>query len=440
MWHRPSRRTLAAFAFAVVAAVMAWLVLGGRERTRRLADGREYSIVAVTYGTKHVIEEGPLWARLIARGSRAMAYRFGFRSSGAYTSAAPSLMVWTRWAAGHSNMPPRYASLADRHGFETEPIVASANERVWPKHDGVNMAWRFENYSRLQKDLELRFYESDPFRSRTWREGALTVRNPAPAAKRRSSAPAAPVKATNGTLEVTLTRLDSGGPPPRRPLTVRGAIAPWVTAEFEFREQGRPTTDWTIKRIDAFGATGNHVVGDRLVVELEEGRRVARFTAAFWKDEPDWSVLVEVTPTRNFPEGTLWTARLPARAFLGEALSTNLPAATHGLIQFRLAVGPASFIPGTGAAPERRVTSLKAYFTPSAPDLHVDIARAVDDTGREGRVTPSLMPRTGICEASVELLDGASFVDLTFAVHRSRKVEFRVRPMFVSTNAPMNAP
>jgi hypothetical protein len=90
MWHRPSRWTLAAFAFAAVAGLIAWLILGRSSRTMCLADGREFSVVAVTYGTNHVLEGGPLWSRLIARcGSRSMAYRFGYRSSGNYPSLCP---------------------------------------------------------------------------------------------------------------------------------------------------------------------------------------------------------------------------------------------------------------------------------------------------------------------------------------------------------------
>ena len=251
MWHRPSRWTLAAFAFAVVAGFIAWLVMGRGERVMRLADGREFSVVAVTYGTNHVFAQGPPWARLIALRSRSKAYRFGYRSSGPYTSAVPSIMVWTRWASGNSNVPPRFASVAGADGFETEPVDVTSYLGTFPKSNEVSIAWRFENCPRLQKEFTLRFYDYDLFRVRARREGEVAVRNPAPVGKAPPPAPAAPVKAANVALEVTLVSLRCGGPPPRRPLTAKSAIAPWVTAEFEFRENGLLTTDWTVKRTTA---------------------------------------------------------------------------------------------------------------------------------------------------------------------------------------------
>lgn len=434
MWHRPSRWTLTAFAFAVAAGFIAWLNLGRGERTLCLADGREFSVVAVTYGTNHVLEQGPPWARLIARyGSRSTAYRFGYKSSGNYPSTVPSIMIWTRWLPGNSNAPPRFASVAGVNGFETEPIDATANLGMFPNSNGASVAWRFENYPRRQKEFTLRFYEYDLFRVRTRREGEVAIRNPASFAKRATLAPAAPVTATNGVLECTLVSLRCGGPPPRRPLTAKSAIAPWVTAEFEFRENGQQTTDWTVKRIESFGATGNYSFGDRLVVELEEGRRVARFTGALWQDEMDWKLVAHVAPTRNFPTESLWTLRLPTRAFLHESFVTNLQAEARGLINPRLAVGPAHVDLRGKVAPERRVAFLRVNYTPVPPDLHVDLASATDDQGRELVIAHSLASRPGSCEADMELLADAQFVDLTFAIHHSRKLEFRVKPIIIPT-------
>jgi hypothetical protein len=440
MWHRSSRWTLAAFAFAVVAGFIAWLILGRGERTHRLPDGREFSIVAVTYGTNHVLEEGPPWARLIARlGSRSMATRFGYRSSGVYSTALPSVMVWTRWFSGNSNSAPQFSSVGDVRGTETEPTQFLSTETVTPKRNGAYVAWRFENYPRVQKEFALRFYEYDLFRIRARREGEVRVRNPAPFAALTGFVPVAPVTATNGVLDCTLLSLTCGGAPPKRPLTAKNAIAPWATAEFEFREDGLPTSEWTVKRLEAFGSTGNYFTSDRLVIELENGRRVAHFTGAFWRDETDWRLVAEVAPTRNFPAESLWTVRLPTSAFGHETLRTNFLAPERGLRDFRLAVGPANVDMRGEVSPERLVAILRANFTPAAPDLYVDIAGAVDDRGRDLRIR-SFVPRTGACDADVTLLASAEFVDLTFAIHRSRRLEFRVRPQIISTNAPVNKP
>ena len=439
MWHRPSRWTLAAFAFAVVAGFIAWLILGRGEPTHRLPDGREFSIVAVTYGTNHILEGGPPWARLIARlGSRSMASRFGYKSSGVYPSALPSVMVWTRWFSGNSNSAPQYASVADARGTETEPVAFLSTETVTPKRNGTYLAWRFENYPRLQKEFTLRFYEHDLFRIRARREGEVLVRNPVLAANVSFTAPAPPTKATNGTLETTLIGLRCGGPPPRRPLTAKNAIAPWAAAEFEFREKGQPTTNWIIKRIEAFGVNGNYFTGDRLAMEPEEGTRVAYFTGAFWQDEMDWKLVAEAVPTRNFPAESLLTLRLPTKAFLHDLFVTNLQVESYGLRNSRLSVAPDLTGSRGKATPDRHVAFVRLNYAPAALDLYVDIASAKDDQGRELLISRSLASRSWSCEADLELLQTAEFVDLTFAIHRSRRLEFRVRPEIVSTNVPVN--
>lgn len=437
MWYRPSRWTLAAFGFAVLAGFIAWLILGRGERTVRLADGRELSVVAVTYGTNHVLEEGPPWARLIARfGSRSMAYRFGYRSSGAYPSAVPSVMVWTRWASGNSNAPPNFASVAGTHGFETEPVDATSKQVSYPK----TVAWRFESYPRLQNEFTLRFYDYDLFRVRARHEGEVIVRNPSPLTRRAIPAPGTPVNAMNGVLESTLASLRCGGPPPKRPLTAKSAIAPWVTAEFEFRENGQPTTNWTIKRVEAFGATSNYFSGDRLVVELEGGRRVARFTGAFWQDETDWKLIAHVVPIRDFPTESLWPLRLPTSAFLHERFVTNLQAEAWGLRNCRLAIELEIGEPFQPYEFGLRLAKLRINYTPDAPDMYVDIASATDDQGHDILVARSLASRPGSSEADTKFMRGAQFVGLTLAIHHSRKFEFRVRPEIVSTNAQMNKP
>jgi len=439
MMYRPSRWTVAALAFAVVVGFITWLIFGRGERVMRFADGREFSVVAVTYGTNHVLESGPPWARLLHRyGSASLAHRLGYKASGPFPSPLPSIMVWTRWSLANTNSAPLFASVADVHGARTEPNYVLSTQSPSPERIGTHAAWRFDNYPRHQKEFTLLFYKYDLFRLRAHLEGQVVIRNPFPTENRPERAPTAPVTATNGILECTLVSLRCGGAPPRHPLTAKHAIVPWVTAAFDFLENGQPTTDWTVRRIAAFGS-GNYFAGERLMTELEQGRRVAHFTGTFWQDEPDWRLMADVTPTRNFPRETLWTVRLTTRSFLDATLSTNLPASGRGLRNFSLALGPAN-VDLRPKSPERHVAFLHASFTPTAPDIYVDIAGAVDDRTRNLDIATSVLSRTHSLEANLELQADAQWVDLTFAIHRSVKMEFHVRPEFVSTNASLNKP
>jgi len=90
--------------------------------------------------------------------------------------------------------------------------------------------------------------------------------------------------------------------------------------------------------------------------------------------------------------------------------------------------------------PERRVAFLRVDYTPTEPDLYVDIASANGRSRSRTPRRPFTRIKAGIVRSGPGTSPSVQQVDLTFAIHRSRKLEFRVRPEFVSTNAHMNKP
>jgi hypothetical protein len=357
-------------------------------------------------------------------------------------------MVWMRYTDRISSVPNRvYASVSDASGAETESSFYSILGGVLGSgREAGCMAWSFENFPRRQRTLHFRFYEYDLVHVRRTHLGEMTISNPAHHLPPALGAPFPPMTATNGALECSLLGLRCGDAPPRAPVTSKYAITPWITAEFLFRENGQPTTAWTVKGIEAFGATGNYLsvpgLGQnaRLIGEWKGEHRVVHFANALWPAEPDWKLIVEVARARDVEPDDTWRVRLPVSSFRGGSFLTNLQGEAVGIRQANLRVTPVpSPSPELPSAATHRI-SLLLNYTPGEPGLHVDLARATDDQGRELRVFNPNSPWHGRLLADLELATNAISLELPFAIHRSRKFEFKVKPVFVSTNVPSTFP
>jgi hypothetical protein len=447
---RLSRRAVWALVFILAAGAIYWLV-GRENREVHLPDGRIMRVVGVTYGTNHLFEDGPFLGKLAAHvGAPKWARRFGYTSwAVALTNPCASLMVWMRCVDPISTSPNRvYASVSDRRGTETDSAlyeILSASLKGGSKDERL-MAWRFDNFPRRQRTLRIRLYEYDLFQIRRTRLAEISVPNPVRHLSAPFRASLAPMTATNGELECSLVSLRCGDAPPRAPLTAKHALAPWNTAEFGLRENGQPTTAWTVRGIEAFGATGNylsapgHAQNGRLIGELAGDRRVVHFASAFWPDEPDWKLVVEVARARDFEPGSNWTVQVPVGSFSVGSFFTDLQAEAVGVRQGNLRVTVTTATSTVPRSADHGTISLLLDYTPTSSDLHMDLARAVDDRGRELRIFNANSPWYGRLQADLEMATNANIVELQFAIHRSRKFEFKVKPVFVSTNVPSTFP
>ena len=199
-----------ALAFAVGAGLLWWWRVIVCEGTVRLADGREVGVLALTYGTNHVFVDGKLWVKL-ARPllSPAKASQLGLRIYERATDV-PSQMVWTHWRLPLTNPAPRFASVVDRHGVESEPGVAAAEVSV-PHSTKAVMAWNLASYPRRQGRIVLRFYERDTAYC-PHRVGELAVRLSGNGASKTWRAPVPPIRVARDGREFTLVALRGGEP------------------------------------------------------------------------------------------------------------------------------------------------------------------------------------------------------------------------------------
>jgi hypothetical protein len=418
--------------FILAAGALGWWIHSHKQDVTRLADGRSVRVLAVTYGTNHLFETGPVWARLAHRlGAINWARRLGYQRYAAPTrTSLPSLMVWVAFPNPYTNPIPRYASVADVQGAETEPgyqavVIAS------PQTPEAMAAWRFDNFPRRQRRLRIRLYEYDLFQVRARYLGELPVENPVRAVTPVSPEPPLSTTLRDGPLECSLLALRAGEPPP---VTARNSPAQWTSAEFTFRENNQPTTNWTVKRFEALGVDGNRIVPITRIVTLAGERRVVRFPGPLWPEEPEWQVTAEFVRTRDFPTTNLWTFRLPSACLAERTFATNLTAAADGLEQpflLQLQIG----LPFGVVSSAPRQANLALKYTPAGQEVYLDLTRVTDDTGSDCLAAAPYATRHGWLDAQLKLPATAAHVDLTFALHRSRTFTFRVRAVPGATNA-----
>ena len=436
--NRPiwQRWLLAAVAFALIAGLLTWLMPGGEQYDLRLADGRVVSVLQTTYGTRHVYEEGSFLAKWVAKlGGPARAQKFGFRTQMTATPT-PSVVVWTEWAKLNTNRPPRYASLRALSGFETEPVFLSVESSSSDKSRSV-IAWRFDSFPRRAESFEIRFHDrSPPYRADPL--GAVVVRNGAQVNVPPLGGQEPPVSVAQNGITFTLVKLSSGEALPSWRRGTESGLAPWTTATFEVKEGGRVSTNWTIRRINGSGAASNSFTVTYPKVVVKEGRLTPGFANVLWPDEPDWNLSVEFVRNRSFAPEDLWTLRgVPATRANG-MFTTNFPTAIHGGVQAGLSLQPAGMLSGAEGG-YLRTTDLGLSFTSLVSNLRVELARVVDNHGRELKFGDGvyLWPFSGPngrYVAGLELAADTESVDLTFAFQQPYRIEFKVKPTFIRTN------
>lgn len=423
------RWTLAAIGFAVAAGAL-WLLVVGFGTSVTFPDGREVSILAVTYGTNHVYVEGPVYAKLARRFiSRPRVHRLGLRIFEQHTPS-PSLMIWTQWHLPSTNEAPRFASVLDGHEVESEPVHAAIDAPYRDEKRAV-MAWRFDNYPRFERQITMRFHRREPsYQPRP--VGEITVRLPgeAMAQQRSALAPFAPETVDRTGTTFALVNLRSGEPPPSALSNRYNFVAPPTTAWFEVRHGSEVDTNWIIRGVEAFGSTGNRFSLPQSQVLVTNGQIALAFFDVLWPDEPGWRLAVEFARVREFGTNGLVTLGPFPALRLAPPYTTNLLAEAHGISFGTLGIRATTWYLPFRRSPYRRTTDLSVAYASAERALRVDLAGVRDDLGRDLRFGDGIDQARGRYVAGLELLTNTTSVELTFAVHRSVVVEFNVRPEF----------
>lgn len=424
LWRRWA---IAVIAFTAVSVSIAIWYGSVHRPELTLPDGRGVSLIQTTFGTQHELEQGSLAARLIARvAGKARAQRFGYRSI-VQTTPMPALIVWTTWLKPPTNPPPRYASLIDSGGMETEPTYPVMDSSAAVIGERI-MAWRFDNYPRRASSFHIRFHDRPP-PYQPAPLGSLRVRNPSPTNTPPSGGREAPASPSSDS-EVSLLTLDVGGKIPLFRKPSHSGLTPWTEAVFEVREDNRRSTNWTVRELQVRSTSGNFARVNPLFVRAQSGKIETGFTAAWWREEPDWILTAILGRIGSFGETNLLSIpALPAKG-LNTSLTTNFTSRFLAPPGGKLSLQPASLTSSSGPA-LGRTTDLELTYTPDNRHRRLELVRVTDQSGEDLGFSKQSDNGHGRFIAGLELRPTSKSVNLTFAISEVRTVEFLVKPRFI---------
>lgn len=410
------------------AGVMAW-----RTPSRRvtLPDGREFTVLAVTFGTKHeCLMDGPAWLRPFVRHLPARwSSRLGL-SVARHATPKPSLMVWSAWKpVTPTNQPARLASVADQMGRETEPRYPDVT--FYMPRTGLIMAWTFRHFPRREGTVRFSIFDFGPA-FQPIRRATLRLNNPARGFAAALRPTPLPAQVRDGPWTMRLTRFTTSPPAKDTSASVSDFARCWGTAFFQMQRDGQSDTAWTIESMELSDATGNHLAVKPVHRQQMGDEIFWLFAEPLWSGEPAVRVVAEFARARDFPaEETYTTPLLPVPT--GSTTVKIQPGfERHGvtLTTVECESAPATGPRGIGAL---RIThTLRFNALPPTRGVHLRVLEVRDDSGRAVPWQFEYLTPQGNLVCSLALPPDARRFTARVAISKSRFAEFVITPTVVA--------
>ncbi|HSU56245.1 MAG TPA: hypothetical protein VLT36_19455, partial [Candidatus Dormibacteraeota bacterium] len=284
--------------------------------------------------------------------------------------------------------------------------------------------------------------------------------NPGPVAVTNWPSESLPATKSDGDLEVTLTKLVAGAPIPYRqgqhPLTNDPANQ-CVHLNFDFRQNGQPTTNWDPWPVLTSDAAGNRVRGliheypkngmnpiypDRIHPSFPPVFDGYYFQPGLWPGQAPWKVRLEFIHRANFgDEETVAFTNLSVRSgtkqdaddeWIWEPSKTNFSFVAEQMVKgVKLQLLPPLLLADADQPGEKRISVL-VFAAPEreAKTMNLTLLEATDENGQEV-ATPFRNGGGWAGHFGLEFPHARDIrtLNLKLALHKSRFVEFTVQPM-----------
>ncbi len=406
-----------------------------RRRVRRLPDGTVLTLSKVTFGKKHEFKRLRLqWA-----------FPPWFIVDNSMTTDTDTLIVWFAYCAPASATPrdvPLECDVLDEHGchFPSLPLGFFSSLHM-PGEVGIESV-ELRGFPRRSERFRLRLYE---WRRNTQRRKTLTefiVPVPAAARKVFPQWQPEPLPATKhaGDLSVTLTGLSWE-------LGSNEWVMLSARPQFQFAQNGEPTREWEESGITFADATGNSCYEVGLCRYEPAWKLRARFfrtdNARFSPDET-WITKVPVPKpnTAKVLSGsrTIQGVKVELLAIGGKGKVSYSHRKAKGIHEEESTHSEEEGIKFAVNMTTRKgavITTVKAASPHVAvrayglTENHHITLQATDERGRRVQVVAHVLSSHSDGERHYWFLKpspNAQTLRLTFAVHKSRTVEFFVQP------------
>jgi len=403
-------------AVGILAGTIWWRL---RPQTFTLGNGTKLKLAAVTYG-KHQDFPG------IVHGA------WGPRSG--FDSTNDTLFVWIE-QRHKDNQWPNYQLLAyDPGAIACASCSTMTAHWIGPGEEMVGI--RLDAFPRRLRKFYLRVQEWNPQNGRQTLKRAFVISNPVHGPFPEWYPDPLPDTQSDRDLDVTLTRLTLGVKEPylRDNTAPNDPINKSVLAAFQIQQNGRVVTNWLPVQVETSDATGNYITG-WCNNHWENGELVTLYQWGLWPDEPAWKVRVEFSRTSDFTAGELWTVSdvpvQPSRQqdFWNENRSNRASAAfaETTINGIHLKLFPAKQFTDRQDMRGAIEGGLDIRTDLPLKGMRLTLLKVTDNQGHD--VQPMNLGWGGTDQRfGLRNIDNAKTLNLTLALHRSRFVEFTVKP------------
>lgn len=356
-----------------------------------------------------------------------------------FNSANNALVVWVRQQYDGNQWRNFQYFAYDKAG--TACVRSSTMNYGNGRQGDQIVSVQFDAFPRRQGKFILRVQENSN-NGQEISDQKFFIRNPAGGSFPAWTPDSLPATKDDDDVSVTLTKLVAGAALPnmRNNDDPDDAMNKGVQATFHVERNGKPATNWEPVSVQTSDATSNRVSGWVMNNQWNGNDDTVAYQYGLWPDEPAWKIRLEFSQQSNFADDELWSVpNLPLEPgrrqdfwnYNRRRNDTNSAFAEADLNGFHLKVFPVKQF--TDAPPNSQPQGgFTIQATPSLPEgMRLTLAKLTDDQtndigswnyGTSGNGN-STTYRYGLRD-----LSGAKNLNLTIALHKSRFVEFTVKP------------
>jgi hypothetical protein len=416
---------------AVLVGAGLWALIAPEPPFRRLPDGSTARLESVGYGTSHDVVLGKRWLKLLHPVvSPSLRERLGVYTQ-EYRTRQDTLVFWLlRRNKPQGPQVHERVTVVDEHGCESETAAGTLTTFPNNKLSDLHLdAYAASVFPRRGRTVALRLYERKG--EGPWKRMAEFVAgNPTAGPHSVWTPDPLPVKKQQGDLQFTLTQLRTGVSIHQPSRAASDYEEKHTLARFRVTRNGKPSREWEPIEVHLSDATGNN--WDALTFSPSQRRdeQEVLFHGGLWADEAAWKLGVEFQRNSGFRPEELWTVR-NIRVPPGPQRNTFTQAAVrrhNATIRLRRVAGPYAGDPSDFTGFSYETYGAYVRVEPPTEGIRVSLVRATDE---QGRIFQPFVPgwdREGRFGFGLEGLKGSKTVDLTFAIHKSRFVEFLAKP------------
>ena len=413
-----------------------------RAQVMILHDGTEIRLYAVTYGTNHVV--GPPLGRLAAKlpqSLRDAAQRHLGRRGYFWqvSTTQPELRIW----CVTDQPPPVYRPPPSLYALAADERGVCSGERVEGYVGSSPSSFGFKVFPRRSRILDVRFFERPPFLQQKERPPrpveSLRFKNPRFGKFQNWEPETLPATKTIDDVEVALESFGTGlgnsttvntvgknlttidHSPPREDDAKMSAF------KAKFRPLSGTNQSWTIAGAQLSDATGNVLSSTSLGSHTAGNLREFTMGPSLWPDEKAWKLRLEIKRERGFASEELMTFKdVPLPTVNGTNTFSMQKTMSKASITLNHIIRRQ---PVTGDSwSSSDLSEMRLLQTGLPAGLHCDLVSVRTDDGKEVKYPSSSFSDM---ERTYHLQDvprESKTMDITFAIHRSRFVEFFVSP------------